>query len=356
MGWYKQHIHKEDYHSISHICVKTNSVKSRKIIPLVESLIMYIVKILDFLGMYMVDLKTKICAGSGTPVILKEKAASAWVDGKNLLGPVVGNFCMDLAIKKAKASGLGMVVAKGSNHFGICGWYTMQASDRGLLGMAFTNTSPLVFPTRSRTATLGTNPLSLAAPGKNGDSFVLDMATTTAAVGKVEMADRKKVDIPLCWGARADGQETTDPKEVLSGGGLLPLGGTEISSGYKGYGLAMLVEIFCGILADGDWGPHIRKWKNTTKVANLGQSFIAIDPEVFAPDFNERMQELIDTMRNLKPVDKSFPVLVAGDPERTHMKLCADLGGIPYHPNQITDLVEIAKSMKIDSPKVVKEL
>ncbi|KAK0395343.1 hypothetical protein QR680_001240 [Steinernema hermaphroditum] len=140
---------------------------------------------LNRLDMYVRDVDKKVCNGSGSPTILKEKAASAWVDGNNLLGPVVGNFCMDLAMKKAREAGVGWVVAKGSNHFGIAGWYTLKSIEQGLIGMSFTNTSPIMYPTRSSKAALGTNPLSLGAAGVNGDSFVLDMATTTVAIGKV---------------------------------------------------------------------------------------------------------------------------------------------------------------------------
>uniref|UniRef100_A0A1I7Z406 Malate dehydrogenase n=1 Tax=Steinernema glaseri TaxID=37863 RepID=A0A1I7Z406_9BILA len=140
---------------------------------------------LNRLDMYVRDVRQRVCKGTGSPKILKEKAASAWVDGNNLLGPVVGNFCMDLAMKKAKEAGVGWVVAKGSNHFGIAGWYTLKAIEQGMIGMSFTNTSPIMYPTRSSKAALGTNPLSLGAAGVNGDSFVLDMATTTVAIGKV---------------------------------------------------------------------------------------------------------------------------------------------------------------------------
>ncbi|CAO4365154.1 unnamed protein product [Caenorhabditis nigoni] len=140
---------------------------------------------LNRLDMYVRDVQQKVCKGDGEPVILKEKAGTAWVDGNNLLGPVVGNFCMDLAIEKAKNAGIGWVVAKGSNHYGIAGWYALRAMKQGMLGMSMTNTSPISYPTRSAVPALGTNPISLAAPGTGDDAFVLDMASTTVAIGKV---------------------------------------------------------------------------------------------------------------------------------------------------------------------------
>ncbi|WAR24475.1 MDH-like protein, partial [Mya arenaria] len=159
--------------------------------------------IIMYCDMYVHDIQSGITVSDAEPKIVKETAATAFVNGNNVLGPVVGNLCMQTAIKKAKES---------SNHYGIAGWYAMQAT-----------------------------------PAKNGDSFVLDMATSTVALGKV----------------------STEPKSVLNGGGLMPLGGAEETGGYKGYGLAMMVEIFCGILSNASYGPNVRRWKNTDRIANL---------------------------------------------------------------------------------------
>jgi LDH2 family malate/lactate/ureidoglycolate dehydrogenase len=135
--------------------------------------------------MYINDLHIHSTDGKIKPEILKQTPATAWVDGRNGLGAVVGNFCMDLAMAKAKNVGVGWVSAKRSNHYGIAGHYTIRAANEGLIGISMTNTSPLMSPTRSTEAALGTNPISVAGPAKDGDSFVLDMATTAVAVGKV---------------------------------------------------------------------------------------------------------------------------------------------------------------------------
>ncbi|XP_048758864.2 uncharacterized oxidoreductase YjmC-like [Ostrea edulis] len=302
---------------------------------------------LNRLDMYVKDIQTGITVSDKDPVITKESAATAFVDGQNLLGPVVGNFCMDTAITKAKQSGVGWVVARGSNHYGIAGHYAMKAADQGLLGMSFTNTSPLVVPTRAKKTILGTNPISLAAPGLHGDNFVLDMATSTAALGKIELHERKQIPIPDSWGVDSHGKMTNNPTAVLNGGGQMPVGGAEETSGYKGSGLGFLVEIFCGILSGSAYGPSIRRWKNTTTVANLGQCFIAVEPNSFMPGFEERMSDLMDICRSLEPAEKDKEVLVAGDPERLHMTMCDDSGGIPYHPNQIQYAVDLAKTLNV---------
>merc|ERR1711962_304046 len=166
--------------------------------------------------MYVKDIKSGICAKDGEPEVERESAATALVDGKNLLGPVVGNFCMNLAIKKAKETGIGWVCARGSNHYGIAGWYALRASDKGLIGISFTNTSPLVAPTRAKTAALGTNPIAVSAPSSDPqDPFVLDMATCTVAVGKIELQKRKQEPMPEGWAINKEGRVTQDSAEAL---------------------------------------------------------------------------------------------------------------------------------------------
>ncbi|XP_060585806.1 uncharacterized oxidoreductase YjmC-like [Ruditapes philippinarum] len=305
---------------------------------------------LNRLDMYITDVKTKTTVAIENPEIVKETIATALVEGNNILGPVIGRFCMDLAIKKAKDAGIGWVSARGSNHFGIAGWYGLYALKHRMIGMAFTNTSPLLVPTRAKQEVLGTNPICVAAPAKDGDSFVLDMATTAVALGKIELADRKDQPIPVGWAVDKDGKSTTDPKQAT---GLSPLGGAENTSGYKGYGLSMMVEIFCGILSGANYAHHVRKWKESHRQANLGQCFVAVDPEAFAPGFADRLSDLMQHCRNLEPADGQSEVLVAGDPERIHMEKCDNQGGIWYHPNQIKNANDIAASLQIEPMKTL---
>lgn len=306
---------------------------------------------LNRLDMYVRDVMAGTVGKDVEPSILRESPATAHVDGNNLLGPVVGNFCMDLAIKKAKEVGIGMVVAKRSNHYGIAGYYSMQAVEQDLIGMSFTNTSPLCFPTRSNTRSLGTNPITVAAPGKDNDNFVLDMATTTVAFGKVELSDRKGESIPKTWGADESGHATKNPQDVLHKGALLPLGGEEESGGYKGYGLMLMVEILCGILGDGQYGRNIRTWQDSSSEANLGQCFIAINHKNFGDGFNDRLQDLMDDCRNLTPIEKDKKILVAGDPERISMKKCNLDKGISYHVNQVEFAKNLASKLNISAPR-----
>ncbi|XP_049762387.1 uncharacterized oxidoreductase YjmC-like [Schistocerca cancellata] len=202
------------------------------------------------LEMYVKDIRNGTCMPNAEPCVLNDTPSTAWVDGNNGLGAFVGNFCTHMSIQKAKQTGIGWVTAKCSNHYGLAAFYAQQALQEGMLGMTFTNTSPLMTPTRAKEAALGTNPLSLAAPGTGGDSIIIDMATTAVAVGKIEFQRRKKAPIPSGWALGPDGAPTTDAEVAFKTGLLMPLGGSETHSGYKGYCLGILVEVFSGILSD----------------------------------------------------------------------------------------------------------
>lgn len=228
--------------------------------------------------------------------------------------------------------------------------------DKGFIGMSATNTSPLMSPTRSMEAGLGTNPISFAAPAENGDSFVLDMATTAVAVGKIEIQRRKGAPVPLGWAHDTKGNMTTDADLAFESGCLAPLGGSEITSGFKGYGLGAMVEVLCGILAGSNFSTKVRKWTHSgaDSEANLGQFFMAIDPKCFAPGFSGRLSEMNDILRNLTPVDPSNPVLIAGDPERNHMKKVDSDGGVRYTENQIKTCANLSTRLGVDPIKFNK--
>ncbi|KAI6230459.1 hypothetical protein M3Y99_01065100 [Aphelenchoides fujianensis] len=297
---------------------------------------------LNRLRIYMEDCRSGNCDANAQPAILRQKGATAWIDGRNGLGAVVADFCTRIAIELAAEHGVGWVVCKSSNHFGIAGFWPLLMKERGYLGMAMTNTSPLVFPTRAAQHALGTNPIAIVAPAENGDDFALDMATSAVALGKIELAERKGERINEQWGADKSGRPTDDPADITQkGGGLLPLGGCEETGGYKGAGLGMAVELCTSILGGATYGKNVRTWRETSKVADLGQCFVAVDPACFAPGFNTRLQTYMDETRQLIPADREKPVLVPGDPERKHT--AESESGILYGQAQLDHLLEIAK-------------
>ncbi|XP_068218658.1 uncharacterized oxidoreductase YjmC-like isoform X1 [Palaemon carinicauda] len=295
--------------------------------------------------MYLADMLKKLCDPCATPTVLKENASTALVDGNNGLGPVVSKFCMDLAIKKARETGIGWICNRGSNHYGIAGVWAMKAAEEGMIGMSFTNTSSLVVPTRSVKPVLGTNPIALAAPAEGGN-FVLDMATSVVAGGKVEKKVYEGKPLPENWSLDKEGNPTTDAKKGLEGF-LLPLGGAEETSGYKGFGLGMMVEIFCGIMSGGTYGPNIRDWTKADRPADISHCFVAIDPSCFAPGFESRLGDLMNYCRNVQPVDPQKPVMVAGDPERINSEKMKADGGITYDMSLIEEMWKLAKYLGV---------
>ena len=291
------------------------------------------------------------CKPNLPPLILKETAAAGFVDGQDGLGGVVAQFSMELAIKKAKEVGVGWVTARNSNHYGIAGHYSMMAQREGLLGFSFTNGSPWVTATRSAGArVMSTNPISFTAPGEAGDGLVLDMATATVAVGKLEVAAVRGEEIPPCWAVDGEGRETSDPRTAMREGAGLPLGGGEQSGGYKGYGLALMVEILCGVMAGGAWGPHIPHWGQSASPGGLSHSFIVLDPAICGENFAQNLQTLLDTFRDLSPADPSLPVLVPGDPERSKEAEARQAGGIIYSAAQFERFLEFSRKFQVLPP------
>jgi LDH2 family malate/lactate/ureidoglycolate dehydrogenase len=229
--------------------------------------------------------------------IVHETPASFALDGKNGLGQVAGKDAMLRCIEKAKTSGVAMVTVRNSNHYGIAGYYAMMALEHDMIGISFTNAQPLVAPTFGKNRLLGTNPIAVAAPAFSEKPFVLDMATSIVPIGKVTVFDKAGDQLPEGWAVDSDGKTTTDPKSVLNGGALFPLGGPEILRGYKGYGLALWVDIFSGVLSGAAFGKNVADPSKSAN-ANVGHFFAAMrldafrDPDEFKKDMDALFQQL----------------------------------------------------------------
>ena len=251
------------------------------------------------------------------PVHEKGKAALARFDARNGWGHHAARVATDDAIARARDVGAAISVVRNTNHYGIAGWYAMRAAHEGLIGVSLTNTSPLVAPTRARVSMLGTNPIAVAAPAGRFGMLVLDMATSTIPRGRIEVAARRGETLPIGWAIGPDGAPATTPEQALQGS-LLPLGGEEGNAGYKGYGLALVVELLTGILGDAAFGPNIVGLFSTEGKSNLGQFFMAIDPGVVdgSASFVARLEKLIDQLTSAPLIpNASGPVLYAGQPE-----------------------------------------
>ena len=264
---------------------------------------------LNRLPMYRKEVKEGIInLSDATPTFIKQTPAIAYLDGQNLCGAVSAEFAMKLCIEKAQTVGIGFVCMKNTNHFGIAGKYGLMAVESGLIGMAMTQTSPLVVPTRSCERVLGTNPIAFFA----GD-YQLDMATSTVAWGKIEMKRRLDQDLPSGWAVNSSGKNENESKKAA---GLTALGGAEMTGGYKGYGLSAMVEILCGVLSGGIYGKQIRRWQEQEdgdwKESRLSQCFVCINPEFFSENFEEDLQEFAAMLRGCeKSGDED--VIIPGD-------------------------------------------
>jgi len=232
------------------------------------------------------------------PEIIRESVASLTIDGKNGLGQVVAKKAMKACIKKAENSGIAMVTVNNSNHYGIAGYYAMMALEHDMIGISLTNAQPLVAPTYGRKRLLGTNPIAVAAPALTHRPYVLDMATSIVPIGKVTVYQKAGEEIPSGWGMDATGQITTDPSQVLNGGALFALGGSDLMRGYKGYGLALLVDILSGVLSGAAFGENVGK-SGQNQAANVGHFFAAMrldafrDPQEFKQDLDALFDQLI---------------------------------------------------------------
>ncbi|MBN1543666.1 Ldh family oxidoreductase [candidate division KSB1 bacterium] len=286
--------------------------------------------------------------------IVRETASTAVVDGGNGLGLVVGPKANRIAMEKALSCGSGWVSVCNTNHFGIAGYYVLQALKHDLIGWAMTNSTKLVAPLWGGERRLGTNPIAIAFPGLEEEPIVVDMATTAAAYGKVEMARRKGDPLPEGWAIDAGGQPTTDPEKMVQGGALLPLGSTRERGGHKGYCLATMVDVLCCVLSGANWGPFappfaLRQEMPERSVGKgIGHFFgaLRIDGFIDPDEFKRQIDDYVRTMRATKPAPGTDGPLVPGDPEAAAEKIRA-VHGIPLILPVVEELRDISRKTDI---------
>lgn len=286
--------------------------------------------------------------------IVRERPSVATVDGDNGLGLVVGPKANEIAMEKAEKYGSGWVSVCHSNHFGIAGYYPLKALERDLIGWAMTNSTKLVAPLWGAERMLGTNPIAVAFPGYKEPPIVIDMATSAAAYGKIEIALRKKTELPRGWIIDKKGRMATDPQKMVDGGALLPLGSERESGGHKGYALASMVDILCCVLSGANWGPFappfaLRQEIPTRSVGKgIGHFFGAmqIDGFIDKEEFKKQIDEWIHVFRNTKPAPGTDGPLIPGDPER-EAEAVRSKEGIPLIKPVVDDLLDVSRKTGI---------
>ena len=282
--------------------------------------------------------------------IVRETAATATVDGDNGLGLVVGPKANRIAMDKARECGSGQVAVRNTNHFGIAGYYVLEALKEDLIGWAMTNSTKLVAPLWGAERMLGTNPIAMAFPGMEEPPVVVDMATSACAYGKVEMARRRGEPIPRGWAIDAEGRDTTDPEAMIEGGALLPLGSWRDLGGHKGYGLAVLVDMLTAVLSGANWGPWAPPFalRQEIPARSVGQGIghffgaLRIDGFLEPEEFKRQVDDWVRTFRATRPQPGTNGPLIPGDPER-EAETERRREGVPLVPAVVDELLDISR-------------
>ena len=252
------------------------------------------------------------------PDIRSERVAPAIlkIDGDNGVGPLVGYRALEAALDIARESGMAIAFARASNHFGPVAPYCLIAAEAGFASIIGSNATTTIAPWGGRDERLGNNPLGICVPNPKGDPLVLDMAMSVVARARIRQALARGESIPPTWATDRDGRPTTDPRAALEGF-LLPVGG------YKGYGLALMVDLFAGLLSGAGYLTHVRSWvDNPDEPQNLGHFFLLIDTQPLgaAGWLAERMADFCAILHATPPAVPGSPVLLPGEIELQNMK------------------------------------
>ncbi len=290
--------------------------------------------------------------------VVVETPVTATIDAGGGLGQPVSHRAMEMAIQKALDYGAGFVTVRNSNHYGIAGYYAMMALEHDCIGISMTNAAVLVVPTFGRDAMLGTNPIAVAAPAGDEPPFVLDMATSTVPRGKLEVYHRLEKPLPIGWATDETGMPTTDAGRVLenlktrAGGGLLPLGGAgELLRGYKGYGLAVWVDIFSALLSGAAYANLVypKDEAGNPLPSAIGHFFGAWRVDAFRPvgEFKAAMDDLQRRLKNAPKAEGAERIYIHGEKEFEEAARRTK-EGIPLNPKVAADLQAIGEELGVD--------
>ena len=255
-------------------------------------------------------------SATAEPVVEDVAPAIARVDGHGAIGPLVGTRALEAAIGRARALGVGVAFVRNGNHFGAIAPYCWLAAQQGFATLIGSNASVTIAPTGGREERLGNNPLGIGVPRPGADPVILDMAMSVVARGKIRAAVKKGEAIPATWATDRAGEPTTDPKAALEGF-LLPFGG------YKGYGLALMIDLFAGLLSGGAYLTHVKSWLDQpTEPGNLGHFFIAMDTKRLGSSewLAQRVADFARIVHETPAADPATPVRLPGEIEMENFR------------------------------------
>jgi L-2-hydroxycarboxylate dehydrogenase (NAD+) len=289
--------------------------------------------------------------------VVKETETTVLVDGHHGMGHVISFRCMQMAIEKARQYGLGAVAVRNGTHFGIAGYYPLMAAKEGMIGFTVTNARPSIAPTFGTEPMLGTNPIAFAAPTDLPYPFCLDMATSICQRGKVEVAARAEKPVPAGWVVDPEGNPLTDAPAILEKFGraqaaLLPLGGAgEAFAGYKGYGLAVMVEILSAALAGGAFMKDLTGFApdGSPQPYMVGHFFLAVDVGHFIPldAFRQIAGQILRDLQGSHRWPGHDRIYVAGEKEYEIEKARREKG-VPVNPNLERELQTMRDELGIE--------
>ncbi len=271
--------------------------------------------------------------------VLTERPALALIDGDSGMGQVVGKYAIELAIKKAKESGVGFIGVRGSAHYGAASYYSVKIAQEGMIGFSSSNTTQNTAAWGGAKKIIGNDPLSIAVPYQEGKPLVLDISMSQVAGGKIKLAVKNNQKVPLGWGIDKFGRMTDNPNEIIEGGARLPFGE------HKGYGLAVMLEILNGVLTGAGMLSQITSWsKYPENPTNLGHSFAAIDISSFMSitEFQQRLEWLVREIKSSPPMEGFKEVFLPGEIEIRAEKERRE-NGIPIPQKVWLELLALAK-------------
>lgn len=291
---------------------------------------------------YVKGLKAGTIATDNEIEIEKETPAMALINGNHIFGHVVAYKAMEIAIQKAKETGIAVVGIHDSNHFGVAGYYSDMAVMEDMIGLVIANTEPAVAPIGGKEPILGTNPIAIGIPS-NKHYVSVDMATSASARGKLLEAMRKGQKIPENVALDEDGNPTIDPECALRGS-ILPFGA------HKGYALAFMIEIMAGPLVRAASGKAVKGTANPEEMCTKGDLIMAIDPSKFV-DINEFKEEVDALITEIK--ESGDNIFIPGDMEVLNIKKAKE-NGLPVDDVLYTQLKEIADELSFDLDELLE--
>ena len=286
---------------------------------------------------YMERIRQGVLDPKAMPSIDQPTPVVAQVDGHNGFGFLAASLGMEKAVEMAKAYGIGMVSVKHSNHFGMSAWVVQKAIDANMMSLVFTNSSPALPVFGGRSKLVGVSPLACGAPAGKARPFILDMAPSVAARGKIYKAKRRGEKIPLDWALDGDGNPTDDPGKALEGV-MLPMGGP------KGSALAIMMDVFSGVLSGSAFAGHVTNPYDPSKPADVGHFLVAIRPDLFfsLEEFKERMDYLYQRVVESEKMPGLDRIYFPGEIEQiTSDRRMKE--GIPYTESEVVGLNEEAR-------------